>query len=110
MVKACLAVVIIGFSLYSLFGRSIVLESEIWAGLFLCGLFAGIFGGAYGLNGPLLVVYGSMRRLSVQHFGATLQCFFLSVRLVGLACYCIKGLWAISVPAFYRNSVVWGNK
>src|SRR3546814_294018 len=52
MVKACLAVVIIGFSLYSLFGRSIVLESESWAGLFLCGLFAGIFGGAYGLNGP----------------------------------------------------------
>src|SRR3546814_1460370 len=82
MVKACLAVVIIGFSLYSLFGRSIVLESESWAGLFLCGLFAGIFGGAYGLNGPPLVVYGSMRRWSVQHFRATLQGYFLPASMV----------------------------
>src|SRR3546814_13576211 len=67
MVKACLAVVNIGFSLYSLFGRSIVLESESWAGLFLCGFFAGIFGGAYGLNGPHMVVNGSLHRRSVQH-------------------------------------------
>lgn len=105
MVKACLAVVIIGFSLYSLFGRSIVLESESWAGLFLCGLFAGIFGGAYGLNGPPLVVYGSMRRWSVQHFRATLQGYFLPASMVGMAGYWIKGLWVIQVTALFLWSL-----
>src|SRR3546814_16769190 len=58
LVKSTLAVVIIGFALYSLFGRTIRLESESKIGLFLCGLLSGVFGGAYGLNGPPLVVYG----------------------------------------------------
>src|SRR3546814_14174947 len=40
LVKDCLAVVFIGFSLYSFFGWSIVLESESWSGLFLCGFFS----------------------------------------------------------------------
>src|SRR3546814_2504763 len=48
LVKSTLAVVIIGFALYSLFGRTIRLESESKIGLFLCGFLSGVFGGADG--------------------------------------------------------------
>jgi len=105
LVKICLATVIIGFSLYSLCGRSIKLESESWVGLFMCGFIAGILGGAYGLNGPPLVMYGSMRRWSAQHFRATLQGYFLPASLIGMAGYWIKGLWVSEVTGFFLWSL-----
>src|SRR5690606_36310425 len=55
-VKCLLALVIIGFSIYSLVGRNpLVLKKDKPAWLFGCGLLAGVLGGAYGLNGPPLV-------------------------------------------------------
>jgi hypothetical protein len=39
-------------------------------------LSAGVLGGAYGMNGPPLVIYGSLRGSSPQHFRATLQGYF----------------------------------
>lgn len=100
-VKAILAVIIIGFALYSLFGRAITLRSDSKAGLFLCGLLAGVFGGAYGLNGPPLVVYGSMQRWSAQHFRATLQAYFLPASLLGVIGYWINGLWVARVTSLF---------
>ncbi|WP_353125701.1 sulfite exporter TauE/SafE family protein [Parapedobacter pyrenivorans] len=104
-VKALLAVVIIGFSLYSLFGRGITLETDTKFGLFLCGLLAGVFGGAYGLNGPPLVVYGAMRRWSAQHFRATLQGYFLPASLMGMIGYWINGLWVAEVTSLFLWSL-----
>ena len=48
------------------------------------GFCSGILGGAYGMNGPPLAVYGSLRRWSPQHFRATLQTCYLPARLLGL--------------------------
>ena len=53
---------------------------------------SGVLGGAYGLNGPPLVVYGNLRRWSAQHFRATLQAYFLVTSLVGAAGYAWRGL------------------
>jgi uncharacterized protein len=36
-----------------------------------------VFGGAYGMNGPPLVVYRAMRRWSPPHFRAILEGYFL---------------------------------
>lgn len=105
LVKSTLAVIIIGFALYSLFGRTIKLESESKIGLFLCGLLSGILGGAYGLNGPPLVVYGAMRRWSAQHFRATLQGYFLPASLVGMIGYWINGLWVEQVTTLFLWSL-----
>lgn len=105
LVKAFLAIVIIAFSIYSLFGRSIVLKSENWYWLFICGFLAGIFGGAYGLNGPPLVMYGSMRRWSAQHFRATLQGYFLPASLIGMIGYWVKGLWVPVVTHHFLWSI-----
>jgi len=60
IVKAGLAIVIIAFSLYSLLThRRHELTNDAWAPVF--GFSSGILGGAYGMNGPPLVIYGSLR-------------------------------------------------
>src|SRR5262249_33146989 len=66
-VKAPRAPVIIGFSAPRLFSRKqFELRDDRLAWAF--GFAAGVLGGAYGMNGPPLVVYGALRRWSAQHF------------------------------------------
>lgn len=93
LVKTGLGVLIILYSLYALFtkARRKLKEDNMWW-LFICGFLSGIFGGAYGLNGPPLVVYGNMRQWSAKHFRATLQAYFLPASLIGVVGYYAKGL------------------
>jgi len=105
LVKSTLAVIIIAFALYSIFGRTIRLDTDSRIGLFLCGLLSGVFGGAYGLNGPPLVMYGAMRRWSAQHFRATLQGYFLPASLMGMSGYWINGLWVTQVTTLFLWSL-----
>ena len=105
-VKAALGAVIIAFSIYSLIGRApleLKRDSKPW--LLICGFFAGVLGGAYGMNGPPLVIYGAMRRWSAQRFRATLQGYFLPASLIGMAGYWLAGLWIPSVTHFYLLSL-----
>ena len=75
LVKAGLGIIILAFSIYSLLaprlsgrnGVELQRDSRLW--LFICGFCAGVLGGAYGMNGPPLVIYGTMRRWSAHHFG-----------------------------------------
>jgi uncharacterized membrane protein YfcA len=100
LVKAILAVVIIGFSAYSLINRTpAALEDDRLAWLF--GFGAGILGGAYGMNGPPLVIYGALRRWSPQHFRATLQGYFLPASTVAMGGYWLAGLWTPLVTRYY---------
>lgn len=101
-VKIGLGTIIMLYSLYGLIGRnSITLESDNKFWLFSCGFLSGILGGAYGLNGPPLAVYGNMRKWSAQHFRATLQAYFLPVSLVGTIGYAIKGLVTMAVLKYF---------
>jgi uncharacterized membrane protein YfcA len=101
-VKAALAVFILAFSLYSLLGRRPPqLESDSRPWLLGCGFLAGVLGGAWGMNGPPLVIYGAMRRWSAQHFRATLQGYFLPASIVGMAGYWLAGLWMPAVTRYY---------
>lgn len=97
-VKIALGLFIIIYSIYSLSAkttRQLKHDSRIW--LFICGFFSGILGGAYGLNGPPLVIYGNLRGWTAKQFRATLQAYFLPVSLIGLAGYTVKGLvqWTV---------------
>lgn len=101
-VKLGLGLLMIGYSLYSLFARnSLRLKTDNWFWLFTCGLLSGILGGAYGINGPPLVVYGNMRQWSAKHFRATLQAYFLPVSIIGLVGYALKGLINITVLKYF---------
>ena len=104
VVKAILAVLIIGFSLYCLISRrQSELKNDRWAWLF--GFCAGVLGGAYGINGPPLVIYGSLRHWSPEHFRATLQGYFLPASLFGMCGYWLAGLWIPAVTYYYLWSL-----
>jgi uncharacterized membrane protein YfcA len=99
-VKASLALVIIAFSSYCLLRRRpFALQDDRLAWAF--GFGAGVLGGAYGMNGPPLVVYGGLRGWSPEHFRATLQGYFLPASLVGLAGYWLEGLWVPAVTRYF---------
>jgi uncharacterized protein len=105
-VKAVLALIIIAFAVYSLVGRApLELKRDHRGWLLGCGFFAGILGGAYGMNGPPLVVYGTMRKWSAQHFRATLQGYFLPASVIGMVGYCLAGLWTPTVTRYYLLSL-----
>lgn len=92
-VKIGLGGLIVVYSLYTLWARNaFTLEHDSRKWLFICGFLSGVLGGAYGLNGPPLVLYGNMRRWSAKHFRATLQAYFLPASLLGVVGYAFKGL------------------
>lgn len=104
LVKALLAVIIIAFSIYQMFGHSrYALENDRLAWVF--GFWAGVLGGAYGMNGPPLVVYGALRRWTRERFRATLQGYFFPASLVGMAGYWVAGLWVPAVTHYYLVSL-----
>ncbi|MFI5158470.1 MAG: TSUP family transporter, partial [Sphingobacteriales bacterium] len=106
IVKAALGAIVILFSVYLLTGKQLKelkKDSILW--LFGCGLLSGILGGAYGLNGPPLVVYGAKRRWSAQHFRATLQGYFLVASAVGMIGYWLTGLLVPAVFHYYLLSL-----
>ena len=82
-VRVGLAILIIAFAAFSLIGRKPPkIEEDNLPWLLGCGFLAGVLGGAYGMNGPPLAIYGAMRRWSAQHFRATLRgTFFRPVSL-----------------------------
>src|SRR5699024_8032774 len=85
LVKIILGLLIIIYSFYSLFNKKIKTRKQENNKLllFICGFLSGVFGGAYGLNGPPLVVYGNLRNWTAKRFRATLQAYFLPASLIG---------------------------
>jgi uncharacterized membrane protein YfcA len=104
IVKAILAVVIIAFSGWCLASRrppELKGDRTAWA----FGFAAGVLGGAYGMNGPPLAVYGTLRRWTAERFRATLQGYFLPASIAGMVSYTLKGLWVPEVTRFYLLSL-----
>jgi len=105
-VKTGLGILIILYSLYSLIGKNnfhLQNDSKLW--LFVCGFLSGILGGAYGVNGPPLVVYGNMRKWSAKEFRATLQGYFLPASFIGILGYLFKGLITLGVLKYLMVSL-----
>lgn len=102
LIKIGLGVLIVLYSVYALSGKTTIKlhrDNTLW--LFLCGFFSGVLGGAYGLNGPPLVVYGNMRKWNAQHFRATLQAYFLVASTIGIIGYAAKGLLSVIVLKYF---------
>lgn len=103
-VKAGLGLVIAAFALYGLLRRELVVLKDdrlVWA----FGFIAGVLGGAYGMNGPPLVIYGALRGWSAQRFRATLQGYFLIASMMVMAGYWLSGLWTVGVTHYYLASL-----
>ncbi|WP_316740817.1 sulfite exporter TauE/SafE family protein [Pedobacter antarcticus] len=105
-VKIGLGILIITYSAYALYGKkslSLANDNKWW--LFICGFLSGVLGGAYGVNGPPLVVYGNMRNWSAKHFRATLQAYFLPASFIGIMGYLFKGLLTYEVFKYFLISL-----
>ncbi len=106
VVKLILGAIIGSFSIYSLtIGGALHLEEDHTAWLLGCGFLSGILGGAYGMNGPPLAIYGALRRWSPRQFRATLQGYFLPASLAGLAGYAWIGLWTPEATRYFVLSL-----
>ncbi len=106
LVKALLGTVIIAFSTYSLaFRNRLHLRDDHTGWMIGCGFLSGILGGAYGMNGPPLAVYGTLRRWSPQHFRATLQGYFLPASIAGLLGYASIGIWTSDITRYFLLSL-----
>lgn len=104
VVKANLGAIIIAFSTYSLtVRRKHELKNDRFAWFF--GFNAGVLGGAYGMNGPPLAIYGALRRWSPEYFRATLQAYFLPASVAGMVGYALAGLWTPAVNHLYLFSL-----
>jgi len=104
VVEMILGTIVASFSVYSLaWRRDYVLHNDRLAGFF--GFMAGVLGGAYGMNGPPLAIYGSLRRWTPENFRATLQAYFLPASIAGMGGYWAAGLWTPSVNRFYFASL-----
>jgi uncharacterized membrane protein YfcA len=104
LVKGILGSIIFAFSAYMLLHRrGQELKDDRLAWLF--GFQAGVLGGAYGMNGPPLAIYGALRRWQPEHFRATLQAYFLPASVAGMAGYWLAGLWTPTVNRIYVESL-----
>ena len=92
-VKLGLGGLVVAYSAYALFSkRTLHLERDSRLWLFACGFLSGVLGGAYGINGPPLVIYGNLRRWDAQQFRATLQAYFLPASFLGATGFALNGL------------------
>jgi uncharacterized membrane protein YfcA len=106
VVKLILGLLIITFSIYSLFGwTKLQVRHDHWGWLAGCGFLSGVLGGAYGMNGPPLVIYGALKKWSPQHFRATLQGYFLPASFMGLLGYVALGLWSPAITRYFLLSL-----
>lgn len=106
LIKLILGLLIVSFSLFLLFYKSEVLLSNKKRTTYFFGFLAGVLGGAYGMNGPPLVVYGSLRQWNPQNFRATLHAYFFPASIIGMIGYYNLGLWTATVSSYYLYSLV----
>jgi uncharacterized protein len=106
LLTAGLGIIIVAFALHALTRRQVhELRADNLPWLFGCGFCAGVLGGAFGMNGPPLAIYGAMRRWSAQRFRATLQGYFLPASALGLLGYFFAGLWRGEVTRYFLLSL-----
>lgn len=101
-VKLGLGGLVVAYSAYALVSkRTLHLEHDSRPWLAACGFLSGVLGGAYGLNGPPLVIYGNLRRWDAQRFRATLQAYFLPASLLGALGLALNGLVTWTVLRYF---------
>jgi uncharacterized membrane protein YfcA len=113
MIQYTLGIILICYSLYSLFFRT------LWSGIgeawgYVFGFLAGCLGGALGASGPPVIVYTSLQSWRKDKIKVTLQAFFAIAGMMVIFGHAISGittafvvrLFGISVPAMVLGTYV----
>jgi uncharacterized membrane protein YfcA len=105
LIMKILGTVLILFSVYKITAPKVKLAfSRIWA--LPTGFLSGLLGGAFGTDGPPVVVYAALKPWAKEKVVGMLQCFFLFANLVivgsygyhGLLTFSVLGVSAVAVP------------
>lgn len=103
-VKLVLGIFLILYGLYSLLPTPLpTLKNDRWAYFF--GFLGGILGSAYNVNGPPVLIYGTMRRWPPEVFRATLNGYFFPSGIIVIIGHCIGGLWTGEVWTLFLWSL-----
>lgn len=104
--RFALGAVITLFSVYAAVVRRrmhLHIEGKGWMVVF--GMAAGVLGGAFGMNGPALAVYGALKGWPPAKFRATLQAYFLPASTMGLIGFWRSGVWTGSVTREFLYAI-----
>ncbi len=81
LIKLMLAIILLLFSVVKLFvNYNVTLKNETYAPIF--GFISGMLGSAYNVNGPPIIIYGTLRNWEPTEFRAKLQGIFLPTNLI----------------------------
>ncbi len=104
ILKGILGLVLIGFGFFNLVGLKLpIIKNRYLAIPF--GFISGIFGGAYNVGGPPIVIYGLLRAWNKERFRATLQGYFLVTAAVISVGHGLSGLWTRQVLTYFLASL-----
>jgi uncharacterized membrane protein YfcA len=107
LIKISLGLLLIGYAIYALTAKDTALKNTgnntLW--LWICGIASGVLGGAFGINGPPLVIYGKMKGWNPSEFRATLQGYFLPVSFISVIGYFFKDLITEEVLLYFLKSI-----
>ena len=110
LMKVCLGILVILFSLYNLANRYLktidlgrVRGGPVLAYLF--GFVAGVLGAAYNTSGVVITIYATLRDWDPDRFRSTLQSYFVFTGLFILASHGLVGLWTPDVLRLYVTSL-----
>jgi len=96
LIMKILGTVLILFSAYKITAPKLKLAfSRIWA--LPTGFLSGLLGGAFGTDGPPVVVYAALKPWAKEKVVGMLQCFFLFANFIIVGSYGYHGLLTYSV-------------
>ncbi len=99
-----LGFIIIGFAIYALLNfRLPELAHQAWAYIF--GFTGGLFGGAYNISGPPVIVFGNCRRWERETFKSNLQGFFFVSSIFVVVVHALNHNLTMTVWELYLWSV-----
>lgn len=90
IIKTALGVMLIVYSLYTLFVRRTPFRLPAWTG-YIAGFFAGALGGAFNITGPPIVFYISTQEWTKNHVVASLNIFFCITSTILLLLHAVIG-------------------
>lgn len=100
LLKIVLAVTVIVFTIINLFSfKTLRISNHNYA--FGFGVISGIFGGAYNISGPPVVLYGTLADWSPARFRATIQSYAFCTNIFAIAGHALAGNITTDVLTYY---------
>lgn len=104
ILKIVLAITVIFSTLLNLFSpKSIRITNSNYA--FPFGFVSGLFGGAYNISGPPVVLYASLMNWSPAYFRATIQSYALFTNIFAIAGHALAGNITREVLTYYAYAL-----